>query len=194
MKNLHKVYSKIEKDKLLHSVFFNPFYFNGEIKRFDLSPESEFLQVAYLYLPKKGHKFKAHQHNRQIRKITTTQECWAVIKGRIKVSFYDLDKSFLEDIILNEGDVSITYFCGHNYTVEEDNSVVYECKQGPYLGQLRDKELIEEKSIPFMQKTKSTSQKILRTVIVSSKIEGHKSNITAKQISNRQKVEVSNKK
>ena len=95
---------------------------------------------------------------------------------------------------MNEGDVSITYFGGHNYTVEEDNSVVYECKQGPYLGQLRDKELIEEKSIPFMQKTKSTSQKILRTVIVSSKIEGHKSNITAKQISNRQKVEVSNKK
>ena len=66
------------------------------------------------------------------------QESWVVISGKVKVTYYDLDLSIVDEDILSPGDVSITLEGGHNYLFLED-SVVYEYKTGPYTGIENDK-------------------------------------------------------
>ena len=72
------------------------------------------------------------------------QESWVVIKGLVEVTFYDIDDTILDKVILNPGDVSITYRGGHNYKILSDDTLVYEFKTGPYLGQQYDKVFIGE--------------------------------------------------
>ena len=62
-----------------------------------------------------------------------------MIKGKIKVDYYDLDDQLLESFILSEGDCTITLYGGHNYTSLADDTLVYEFKTGPYIGQSNDK-------------------------------------------------------
>jgi hypothetical protein len=64
------------------------------------------------------------------------------MEGKIKVSLFDIDSSPLYETILEKGDCSITFRGGHGYECVEDNTVVYEFKTGPYMGQKKDKEWI----------------------------------------------------
>jgi len=128
-------YSKVEKDKLLHIVNRKN---EIEEKRNDISPSEEYLQVSCFSLPE-GKTFQAHKHVPVSRKTEITQESWIVIQGKIKAFFYDLDNSFLGEVILQEGDCSITFYGGHNYLSLEDETLVYEYKTGPYFGKVVDK-------------------------------------------------------
>lgn len=132
-----KIYSKVD-GSLLHLV--NHFVDITEI-RMDLSPESEFLQVSCFKL-NENKTFRSHKHLNLERQTNITQESWVVIKGKIKAILYDVDDKILEEIVLNAGDCSITFRGGHNYLCLEDNTVVYEYKTGPYLGQQVDKVFI----------------------------------------------------
>jgi hypothetical protein len=44
--------------------------------------------------------------------------------------------------ILEPGDISLTLHGGHNYVALEEDTLVYEFKTGPYLGQEKDKVFI----------------------------------------------------
>lgn len=130
-------YSKINKDKLLHII-----YRSDETSgRVDISPENEFLQLASLKM-KKGTTFRPHKHIFFEKTTNIAQESWVVIKGKVKCIFYDLDDTILAEPILNAGDCSITFYGGHNYLIMEDETLVYEFKTGPYLGQQYDKVFI----------------------------------------------------
>tara|TARA_R110000850_G_scaffold180956_1_gene306445 strand:- start:231 stop:464 length:234 start_codon:yes stop_codon:yes gene_type:complete len=72
------------------------------------------------------------------------QESWVVIKGSVEVSFFDTDGDFLEKHVLNSGDSSFTLEGGHTYLILEDDTLVYEYKTGPYLGQNNDKAFLDE--------------------------------------------------
>ncbi len=133
----HKIYSKID-GTLLHVV--NRFAEISE-NRVDLSPENEFLQVSCFKL-NENKTFRSHKHLTLDRHTNVTQESWVVIKGKIKAILYDIDDKILEEVILDEGDCSITFRGGHNYLCLQDNTVVYEYKTGPYLGQKMDKVFI----------------------------------------------------
>ena len=52
------------------------------------------------------------------------------------------DDTIISEPILYPGDCSMTFRGGHNYLILEDDTIVYEYKTGPYLGQEFDKEFI----------------------------------------------------
>lgn len=133
---MEKIYSKIQKDKLLHLIFRLDDFKQG---RQDLIHEDQFIQCSALKL-KEGTTFRPHKHNwRNKTWDVIAQESWVVISGKVKCFFYDLDDSLLSEYVLSQGDASFTLEGGHNYLILEDNSYVYEYKTGKYEGQLIDK-------------------------------------------------------
>ena len=138
-----KVYSNVEKDKLLHIVHrVDEFTTIENGLRRDVVGKEEFIQLSALYM-NDGQTFKPHKHVwKPGEKNCIAQESWVVIKGSVKVIMYDLDDSILEEPILYPGDCSVTLGGGHTYFILEDNTLVYEFKTGPYKGQKLDKELI----------------------------------------------------
>ena len=135
---MKKIYSKLDKEVLLHII-----YRLDDLKkgRIDIAPENEFLQVAALKL-EKGKTFKPHKHIEKEKTTNIAQESWLVFKGSVKCIFYDLNDEIIEEVILRAGDLSMTFRGGHNYVIMEEDTVVYEYKTGPYLGIENDKEFI----------------------------------------------------
>ena len=135
-----KIYSKLDKNLLLHQIN----RFEEICNRTDLCPSNEFIQCATLKMDK-GKTFKPHKHIEKSRKYDNkiAQESWVVIQGKVKVFFYDIDDTVIETYVLEKGDASFTFRGGHNYLILEDDTIVYEYKTGPYEGQEIDKEFIK---------------------------------------------------
>tara|TARA_R100000008_G_C3581173_1_gene168619 strand:- start:1924 stop:2355 length:432 start_codon:yes stop_codon:yes gene_type:complete len=143
---MEKIYSKVEKDKLLHMVHrADEFYtIEGDGVRRDVVGEKEFIQLSALNM-NEGHTFKPHKHIwKPGEKEVIAQESWVVIKGSVKVIMYDLDDKIIATPILKQGDCSVTLGGGHTYRILEDDTLVYEYKTGPYKGQKLDKEFMDE--------------------------------------------------
>ncbi len=137
---IREIFSKIEPDKLMHVVCTN----TDVDERANVCPDDALLQLAFLPL-KKGQTFRAHKHIQKAVAINGTSEAWVILKGRVKAILYDLDDSVLEEVELKQGDCSITICpvgAGHNYLCLEDNTLVVECKTGPYIGVEKDKVFI----------------------------------------------------
>ena len=138
---MKKIYSKVEKDKLLHII--NRY---DEIEgRSDVAPEDQFIQLATLRM-EKGKTFRPHKH---IWKPSSSpeviaQESWVIIKGSVRIFMYDIDDSLIGEEIIKKGDCSLTFEGGHTYEILEDDTVVYEYKTGPYTGQANDKVFITD--------------------------------------------------
>ena len=133
---MQKVYSNVTPGMLLHTCFSLDSMPRG---RTDMVDGKEGMQVAAM-LVNQGKSFQPHRHMSRLRDFQITQETWIVISGRIRVSYYDLDGTYLSDAILIAGDVSITFRGGHGYDVVEDSEVV-EVKLGPYAA-VADKEYL----------------------------------------------------
>ena len=135
---MKKIYSKI-LNKPIHIIFFKE-DFQGRI---DLVDPNEFIQVASLKLDKKQ-TFKPHKHiwKKNMEKNSIAQEAWVIVRGSVKVDYYDVDNNLIHNEILTAGDCTITLQGGHNYTSLKKETLVYEFKTGPYLGYDLDKELI----------------------------------------------------
>lgn len=137
---MEKIYSRIQPHTLLHLV-----YRLDEIKgRTNISPDEEFLQLASIQM-QKGQTFNAHKHIILEKTTNIAQESWLVIKGSVKCIFYDLDDTIIAEPVLLPGDCSMTFRGGHNYLILEDDTIVYEYKTGPYLGQEMDKKFLNTK-------------------------------------------------
>jgi cupin fold WbuC family metalloprotein len=137
--NMNKIFSKVEKDKLLHIIN----RLDEITTRSEVVPENNFIQCATLKM-EKGKTFRPHKHIVKERHYLEqiAQESWVVIKGSVKCIFYDIDDSIIAEEILNQGDASFTLYGGHNYEILEDDTIVYEYKTGPYEGQKLDKTFI----------------------------------------------------
>jgi hypothetical protein len=99
-----------------------------------LSPQDSPLQLGFMRHPA-GKIVDAHVHNKVERRITSTAEAIFVQSGEVRVDFYDDDKRYLESRTLVGGDVTLLLGGGHGLVVLED-SMMFEVKQGPYLGEL----------------------------------------------------------
>jgi hypothetical protein len=136
-----EIYSKSEPNKLLHIVY-KTSEFQGA--RQDLVPDEEFLQLAIMN-PPKGKTFKAHKHIfKEVPNMSIAQESWYIVRGAVTAKLYDEDFSHLTDILLEEGDLSITLYGGHTYEIMEEDTLVLEFKSGPYYGQKLDKEFMND--------------------------------------------------
>lgn len=134
-----KIYSKIE-NKLLHLINRKK---NINSERHEIIESENYLQCATMKLPF-GKTFLPHKHI--VREVThknyIPQESWVVIEGSVKCFFFDLDDSLIETVVLYPGDASFTLCGGHTYEILEPNTIIYEFKTGPYLGQQLDKKMI----------------------------------------------------
>ena len=135
---MKKIYSKIEKDKLLHIILRKE---DVSSERINVVEDEEYLQLAAMRL-QEGKTFKPHKHVYCEKTTTIAQESWVVIEGKVKAILYDIDDNIISEEILNAGDCSITLYGGHTYEILEDNTLVYEYKTGPYLGIEADKAFI----------------------------------------------------
>lgn len=132
------VFSQVDKDKLLHTIF-KAENLEQNFEGFkDIAPHTENLQILFIR-QNKGKKYIPHYHIENIRKINITNESWIILKGKVKVFLYDIDNTILHEDILCAGDCSITYCGAHNYEILEDDSRIIEAKNGPFLGVERDR-------------------------------------------------------
>lgn len=137
---MEKIFSKQQPKKLLHIIVRKDDLKPG---RTEVVPENHFIQCALLNM-EKDKTFKPHKHIWKSRKhMVIAQESWIVIQGSVRCIFYDLDNQIIAEPILYSGDASFTLEGGHNYTILEDNTLVYEYKTGPYEGQQMDKTFIQ---------------------------------------------------
>ncbi len=126
------IYSKVEPGKVLASVCRN-----SQGDRVNLTPEDEILQAAYVNL-KKNVKIKPHWHQKTKRTTIGTSEAWVVIKGKAKVSFYDLDNRLISSTKITKGQIVILFEGGHALESKSRFFSIIEIKNGPYLGKKLD--------------------------------------------------------
>ena len=109
-------------------------------ERTDLVDANQFIQCSFLKM-NEGKTFRPHKHIWKDPSFEQmiAQESWVVIRGSVKVHFFDREMKPLETHILKAGDASFTLQGGHTYEILEDDTLVYEYKTGPYEGQARDK-------------------------------------------------------
>ena len=133
------IYSKVKEDTPLLAI--NRRWEISE-DRTDVCSEDQLLQISTKKLSK-GTTFKPHKHNVLKRDTNTTHEAWIVLKGAIKAKFWDIDDTLIHETVLRFGDCAVVYEAGHGFEVLQDGTILYEVKNGPYFGQLKDKTFIE---------------------------------------------------
>jgi len=108
---------------------------------------SDPLQVGRIEYPE-GHEIPAHAHRPVERTLVGTPEVLLVRKGEVRAKFYDHTPvtdpeaprqwQQVDEVKLSAGDVAILLSGGHGFLMEQD-TVLWEVKQGPYLDKAADK-------------------------------------------------------
>ena len=104
-----------------------------------VTPESYPLQVG-VFCHKKDKVIKPHIHKDSVRTVNKVMEVLHIEHGKVDVAFY-INDSIVKTSILEKGDTIILLSGGHGFNILEDTKII-EVKQGPYLGQIEDKELL----------------------------------------------------
>ena len=102
-----------------------------------LTPGDFSQQLAFIS-HKSGKVIPAHVHNVTKRKIHTTQETLFIKKGKVKINFYNNNKTYFDSRTLGAGDVILLVSGGHGFEILNDVAMV-EVKQGPYVNDSVDK-------------------------------------------------------
>ena len=132
------IYSKKNKKKILGAIFK---YKKISKKRNNISPINEYIQASTQKL-KKNSIIKSHIHLKNKRTTFSTQEIWIVLRGKLSVKIFDIDKKQIKSFFLNKGDMYILFKGGHSFKVLKDNTDFYEIKNGPYKKKIKDIEYL----------------------------------------------------
>lgn len=72
-----------------------------------------------------------------IHRHPTKDESFVVLRGKVKVSTYNDDGTIIESVVLSQEDerygVDISKNVWHNLESLESGSVIFECKEGPFV-------------------------------------------------------------
>ena len=134
------IYSKVDPEKIILSLIRKNEITNS---RQNITPDEEFLQAG-VKITKAEDFFKAHKHLPCNKVATTTQEAWVILDGKVEGTFYDLDDSLLCSLEISDGDCVAIYRGGHSLKILDDDTILYEFKNGPYYGVKKDKTYIGE--------------------------------------------------
>ena len=99
---------------------------------------------------KKNHIIKPHKHNKRLTRILRTTEVILLLKGTLRVDFYNNNNKYLFSKKINEKDIIMLIHGGHGFKVLKNVEMI-EVKQGPY-SLARDKmkfKTVDEKKIKF---------------------------------------------
>ena len=94
------------------------------------TPKEATQQFGYMK-HKKGYVIQPHEHRKRLTKIMTTTEVILLLKGSLKVDFYDKKRKYLSSRILNPKDIIMLVDGGHGFKVLKNVEMI-EVKQGPY--------------------------------------------------------------
>ena len=111
------------------------------------TPKESTQQFGYMK-HKKKYIIKPHLHKKRITKILYTTEVILLLKGILRVDFYNLRQKYLFSKIIKKKDIIMLVHGGHGFKVLKDVEMI-EIKQGPYILS-KDKikfEEIDEKKI-----------------------------------------------
>ena len=122
---------KIERGGVLYAIIVKHNYSKEGIEFF--TPPDLSQQLAYMHHPA-GKVIDAHVHNPVPRQVHYTQEVLFIRKGKVRVDFYDDERTYLESRILEAGDVILLASGGHGFGVLEEVEMI-EVKQGPHAGE-----------------------------------------------------------
>lgn len=106
-------------------------------------------QIGYMK-HKKNHIIQPHLHKKRLSKIYFTTEVIIILKGILRIDFYDYKKKYLFSKKISQGQIIMLICGGHGFKVIRDVEMI-EVKQGPYYI-TKDKKkfsLIDEKKIKF---------------------------------------------
>jgi hypothetical protein len=113
------------------------------------TPNNLNLQCGYMN-HKKNYLIKPHQHLLRKNKIFYTSEVLYIIKGKLRVDFYQNKKNYLFSRIINKNEILILISGSHGFKTLS-NLEMLEIKQGPF-NEKSDKikfNSVEEKNINF---------------------------------------------
>ena len=94
------------------------------------TPKEATQQFGYMK-HKKNYIIQPHQHNIRLTKILRTTEVIILLKGTLRVDFYNNNKKYLFSKIVNAKDIIMLVHGGHGFKVLK-NAEMIEVKQGPY--------------------------------------------------------------
>jgi hypothetical protein len=80
---------------------------------------------------KKNYLIMPHKHNKRLTKILITTEVIILLKGILRVDFYDNKKKYLFSKKIYGGDLIMLVNGGHGFKVLQDVEMI-KVKQGPY--------------------------------------------------------------
>ena len=80
-------------------------------------------------------------HKKALRLVEYTKECLFIKSGKVRLDFFEEDKTYVRSYELNQGDVVLLAYGGHGLTMLEKSEII-EVKQGPYM-EVEDKERFE---------------------------------------------------
>tara|TARA_Y100000590_G_C15560136_1_gene954418 strand:+ start:583 stop:1020 length:438 start_codon:yes stop_codon:yes gene_type:complete len=120
---------KIKYKKRLFALIVRGKYRNKKGVTF-FTPNNTTQQFGYMK-HQKGHIIKPHKHKKRITRILTTTEVILILKGSLRVDFYDQSKKYLFSKIVKEKDIILLVEGGHGFKVIKDVEMI-EVKQGPY--------------------------------------------------------------
>ena len=132
------IYSNKKKNKILGVIHRSKKISN---KRKNISPINEYLQISSQKL-KKGDSINPHIHLKNKRTTLRTQEVWLVLKGKLSLKIFDIDKKNIKNLILNKGDIYALFCGGHSFKVLSNDAEFYEIKNGPYKKSVKDIEYL----------------------------------------------------
>ena len=94
------------------------------------TPKNSTQQFGYMK-HNKNHIIEPHKHNKRLTRILNTTEVILLLKGILRVDFYDNKKKYLFSKIIKEKDIIMLVHGGHGFKVLQNVEMI-EVKQGPY--------------------------------------------------------------
>ena len=94
------------------------------------TPNESTQQFGYMK-HKKKYIIKPHFHKKKLTKILYTTEVLLILKGILRVDFYNNHKKYLFSKVLKKKDIIMLVHGGHGFKVLNDVEML-EIKQGPY--------------------------------------------------------------
>lgn len=103
------------------------------------SEDGDYVQVLSWHYAA-GRLLQNHIHREVPRTATLTQEAVVVISGRVRADVFDEQRRLAAQVVVKPGECMVLLRGGHGYEILEDDTQVFEIKNGPFLGVEADKE------------------------------------------------------
>jgi mannose-6-phosphate isomerase-like protein (cupin superfamily) len=97
-----------------------------------VTPDAAAFQAGFVVYGA-GQEIPRHEHRQIERTVERTSEVLVIREGRCEVDLYDAERTLVRTLELRAGDIILLLGGGHGFRLLED-TVFFEVKQGPYLG------------------------------------------------------------